>query len=69
MKYTVFLESEEFGLEMFGCEEFHEALTKIERLYYDAKNQQKEDGITRRVGLLIEPTERRDRHGNAGQGN
>ncbi len=52
--YRVFLESEEYGFEDFKADSFREAMEKIERLFVDASSAFFGDGITRKVGIIIE---------------
>jgi len=52
--YRVFLESEEYGFEDFEAETFSEAMTKIEKLFFDALDAFKDDKIPRKIGLIVE---------------
>lgn len=54
MTYRVFLESEEYGFSDFEADSFTEAMTKIEKLFFDARRYFKDDKIIRRVGIIVE---------------
>jgi hypothetical protein len=49
--FTVFMESEEFGLETFDADGWKEAVRVMKDLYKGAKNQN--DGVERKIGIFI----------------
>jgi len=50
----IFLESEEYWFEDFKVDNLMEAISKLKALYQDCKEAFKEDGIARKVGIIIE---------------
>ena len=55
MKYTVMMESEEFGREFFTYETMAEALAGIGRLHDESTKL--DDGVERVIGLVLNHTE------------
>lgn len=51
--YTVFLESEEFGYEEFQAEGWKDAIRMIGDLHREAVEANADDGVERKVGILI----------------
>ena len=50
----IFLESEEYWFEDFKVHNLTEAISKLKALYRDCKECLKEDGIARKIGIIIE---------------
>ena len=54
VKYTVFMESEEYGYEEFASHStIEDALESVGRLVADVTHYFKTDGIERKVGIII----------------
>jgi hypothetical protein len=53
-KMRIFLESEEYWFEDFKVDNLTEAISKLKTLYRDCKECFKEDGIVRKIGVIIE---------------
>ena len=54
VKMRIFLESEEYWFEDFKVDNLTEAISKLRTLYRDCKECFKEDGIVRKIGIIIE---------------
>ena len=50
----IFLESEEFWFEDFKVDNLREAISEFKTLYRNCKECFKEDGIARKIGIIIE---------------
>jgi hypothetical protein len=50
----IFLESEEYWFEDFKVDNLREAISELKTLYRNSKECFKEDGIVRKVGIIIE---------------
>jgi hypothetical protein len=50
----IFLESEEFWFEDFKADNLTKAISELKTLYRDCKESFKEDGIVRKIGVIIE---------------
>jgi len=55
MEVKVFLESEEFGCETFEYDSYADALVGFHNVVASARGYSNDDGVTRRVGIIIEP--------------
>ena len=53
-KMRIFLESEEYWFEDFKVDNLTEAISKLKALYRDCRECFKEDGIVRKIGIIIE---------------
>jgi hypothetical protein len=50
----LFLESEEYWFEDFKVDNLTQAISELKALYRDCKESFKEDGIVRKIGVIIE---------------
>ena len=50
----IFQESEEYWFEDFKVDNLAEAISQLRTLYRDSKECFKEDGIVRKIGIIIE---------------
>jgi len=55
---TLFLESDAYGYEEFEAEGWREAMVHLRDLYGDAMAAVEDDGIERKLGILIHGEER-----------
>jgi hypothetical protein len=53
-KMRIFLESEEYWFEDFRVDNLTQAISELKALYRDCKESFKEDGIVRKIGVIIE---------------
>jgi hypothetical protein len=53
-KMRIFLESEEFWFEDFKVDNLTQAISELKTLYRNCKECFKEDGIVRKIGVIIE---------------
>jgi 1,4-alpha-glucan branching enzyme len=53
-KMRIFLESEEYWFEDFKVDNLRQAISELKALYRDCKECFKEDGVVRKIGLIIE---------------
>lgn len=53
-KMRIFLESEEFWFEDFKVNNLREAISELKTLYRNCKECFKEDGIVRKIGIIVE---------------
>lgn len=57
---TLFLESDEYGCEEFKAENWREAMVHLRDLYADTEAAVEDDGIARKVGILISGEEKEE---------
>jgi hypothetical protein len=50
----IFLESEEFWFEDFKVDNLTQAISELKTLYRDCKEAFKEDGVVRKIGIIVE---------------
>ncbi|HUL20914.1 MAG TPA: hypothetical protein VLZ10_05635 [Thermodesulfobacteriota bacterium] len=53
-KMRIFLESEEYWFEDFKVDSLPQAISELKALYRNCKECFKEDGIVRKIGIIIE---------------
>jgi hypothetical protein len=53
-KMRIFLESEEYWFEDFKVDNLTQAISELRVLYRNCKECFKEDGVVRKIGLIIE---------------
>ena len=53
-KMRIFLESEEYWFEDFKVDNLKQAISELKTLYRDCRECFKEDGIVRKIGIIIE---------------
>jgi hypothetical protein len=53
-KMRIFLESDEYWFEDFKVDNLKEAISELKTLYRNCKECFKEDGIARKIGIIIE---------------
>jgi hypothetical protein len=53
-KMRIFLESEEYWFEDFKVDNLAQAISELKALYRDCRGCFKEDGIVRKIGVIIE---------------
>jgi len=50
----IFLESDEYWFEDFKVDNLKEAISELKALHRDCKEAFKEDGIVRKIGIIVE---------------
>jgi hypothetical protein len=53
-KMRIFLESEAYWFEDFKVDNLTQAISELKTLYRNCKESFKEDGIVRKIGIIIE---------------
>jgi hypothetical protein len=53
-RMRIFLESEEYWFEDFKVDNLTQAISELKTLYQNCKEAFKEDGIIRKIGIIIE---------------
>jgi hypothetical protein len=53
-KMRIFLESEEYWFEDFKVDNLTQAISELKTLYRNCKEAFKEDGVVRKIGVIIE---------------
>jgi hypothetical protein len=53
-KMRIFLESEEYWFEDFKVDNLTQAISELRALYRDCRECFKEDGVVRKIGIIIE---------------